>query len=548
MQVDFDFVIVGSGFGGSVCALRLVEKGYRVAVMEQGRRWTRADVPSSNWRLKHWLWAPRFGLRGFFSMRFFRHLVVLHGNAVGGGSITYANTLLEPPETVWSQGSWANLSDWRMTLAPHYKTARRMLGVTRNPLLAAADLRLKAMAEAAGVGHTFYPTDVGVYFGNKDDPPGATHPDPYFGGQGPERSACIGCGGCMVGCRYDSKNTLDKNYLYIAEKLGAQVFAETKVIDVRPMGYSVDGSTGYKIATVSMAKGEHGLRRAFTCRGVMFAASSLGTQELLFELREKGALPRISAALGRGVRTNAESLIGIRFPGSATDLSKGLAIGSGIHLDSNTHIEVTRYPSGSDAFSLLTAMLTRGRPGWTRPFASLAALLKLLISQPRSAWGILCPRGFARETMIFLCMQTIDGVLTMKWRRSPCWPFRRRLTTHGAKVPTFISAANAFAARAAESMGGVAMTSLTEILFNIPMTAHCIGGAVMARTADEGVCDAQSRVFGYRNLYICDGSIIGANLGVNPSLTITALAEHAMSHIPPALEQRWDSAAEEQNP
>ena len=545
MHLDFDFVVVGSGFGGSVSALRLVEKGYRVAVIEQGRRWRTEDLPKSNWDLKRWLWAPKIGLRGFYAMRFFRHLVVLHGNAVGGGSIVYGNTLLEPPQRIWSEGKWAGLLDWTTVLTPHYQTARRMLGVSRNPLLGEADLRLKAMADAAGVGDSFYATEVGVYFGNKGDAPGTTHSDPYFGGHGPERTTCVGCGGCMVGCRYGAKNTLDKNYLYLAEQQGARVLAETMVVDIEPLGDSSDGASGYRISTTSMADGSHGERRQFTCSGVVLAASSLGTQELLFKVREKGSLPRISAALGQDVRTNAESLIGIRFPGSEVDLSKGLAIGSGIYLNRQTNIQVTRYPAGSDALSLMSTLLTSGNSGWRR---LLAALFKLMMSRPSTAWRILSPKHFARESMILLCMQPIDSSLAMKWKRYPCWPFARCLTTDRSNVPSSIKAANDFTLRAAKSMGGVAISSLAAVLFEIPMTAHCIGGAVMARSAAEGVCDAFCRVFGYRNLYICDGSIISSNLGVNPSLTITALAEHAMSHIPLATTQRWDLTGAEQLP
>ncbi|MGA8940092.1 MAG: GMC family oxidoreductase [Acidobacteriaceae bacterium] len=541
--MDFDFVIIGSGFGGSVAALRLAEKGYRVAVMEQGRRWAPESLPKTNWELSRWLWAPALGLRGFFGMRFFRHMVVLHGNAVGGGSITYANTLLTPPETVWSQGSWAGLMDWERVLPQHYATARRMLGVTRNPLLSDADLRLKEMATAAGVGHTFYRTDVGVFFGEEGDLPGTAHPDPYFGGEGPERSTCIGCGGCMVGCRFGAKNTLDLNYLYLAERRGVQIFAETKVVDVRPHAEDDDGRSGYRVETVSLGEASRRVRRSFLCRGVVFAASSLGTQELLFRLKEAGALPQISDALGRGVRTNAESLIGIRFPGSTVDLSKGIAIGSGMYLDRHTHIEATRYPDGSDAMGLLTTLLARGRPGWTRWFGCIAALLKMMLSRPRTALRVLSPRGFARESMILLCMRTLEGTLTMRLKRRPWWPFSKQLVTVGDGIPACIPEANDFAARAAASMGGVAVTSLTEILFNIPMTAHCIGGAVMGRGPADGVCDGVGRVFGYRNLYICDGSVIAANLGVNPALTITALAEHAMSQVPAASEQTWGAIA-----
>jgi cholesterol oxidase len=545
-QHDVDFVVIGSGFGGSVSALRLAEKGYRVAVLEQGRRWTPDNLPKSTWNLSRWLWRPTLGLHGFFSMQFFRHVVVLHGNAVGGGSITYANTLLVPPDKVWREGSWAGLADWERVMPEHFATARRMLGVTTNRRMAAADFRLREMAGIIGVEASFYPTEVGVFFGKEGDVPGTIYPDPFFDGEGPPRHSCIGCGGCMVGCRHHAKNTLDKNYLYLAERKGAQLFAETQVVDVRPLMQQEEGAAGYEVETVSLAKGSRGGKRCITCRGVVFAASSLGTQELLLRLKEKRSLPRISDALGLHVRTNAESLIGVRFPGSAEDLSRGVAIGSGIYIDEHTHIEATRYPAGSDTMGLLTTVMTLGRPGWTRPFTWLATLARMLLTRPWTTVRVLFPRGWARETMIFLCMQTLDGHLTMRLKRRWFWPFSKRLATDGQKIPTFIPAANDFALKAAKATGGVAMTSMTEILLNIPMTAHCMGGAAMGHDRSDGVCDGRNRVFGYRNMYVCDGSVLGANLGVNPSLTITALAEHAMSHVPPAAEQRWDAIGEEQ--
>jgi cholesterol oxidase len=521
---DVDYIVIGSGFGGSVSALRLAEKGYRVAVIEQGRRWTPATLPTTNWRLSRWLWAPSLGMHGFFGMRFFRHVVVLHGNAVGGGSITYAQTLLEPPSSVWREGTWAGLEDWERIMPAHYATARRMLGVTTNQRLAAADFRLRDMAQSVGVGDSFYATDVGVFFGEEDGAPGKTYADPYFGGEGPDRHACIGCGGCMVGCRHGAKNTLDLNYLYLAEKRGATVVEQTRVVDVRPIGGASDGSGGYVVTT---RKG--GVSARLRCKGVVFAASSLGTQDLLFRLRESGALASISSALGHGVRTNAESLIGIRFPGSREDLSRGVAIGSGIYIDALTHIEATRYPAGSDVMGLLTTVMAKGRH---RRTSWLFTVLLMLLTRPLALFRLVRTKDWARESMILLCMQTLDGQLTMRLGRRWFWPFRRRLVTEGPRIPTFIPAANAFAMKAAEAAGGVPMTSLSEIFLDIPMTAHCLGGAVMGRDASTGVCDSRGRVHGYRNLYVCDGSMLSANLGVNPSLTITAIAEHVMSHVP----------------
>jgi len=521
---NFDFVVIGSGFGGSVSALRLAEKGYSVAVLEMGKRWSATTLPESTWNLKSWLWVPFLGWRGFFSMRFFRHVVVLHGNAVGGGSITYANTLLEPPEKIWSQGSWAGLNPWSETMPRHFVTAKKMLGVTTNKILGPADVRLQKMAEAQGVGKTFYPTEVGVFFGDAEKEPGDFYPDPYFNGEGPERNSCIGCGGCMVGCRYNAKNTLDLNYLYLAEKKGAQIFAETKVTDVKPIAGIDDGGAGYEIITKN--------RLQFKTRGVIFAASSLGTQDLLLRLKYKNSLPKISNALGTQVRTNAESLIGIRYPGSTEDLSKGVAIGSGIYIDEHTHIEATRYPKGSSTMSLITTVMTLGRPGPSRIVTWFVTLLKMLVTQPLKTLRALLPWRWAEEVMIFLCMQTVEGTLSMRLKRPWYWPFMLKLTTHGRRIPTFIPAANDFAVKAAQATGGVAATSLSEIFLNIPMTAHCLGGAPMSDSADTGVVDGQNRVYGYKNMFICDGSVISANLGVNPSLTITALTEHAMSFIP----------------
>jgi cholesterol oxidase len=513
---DYDYIVIGSGFGGSVAACRLAEKGYSVAVVEMGKRWKPEDFPKTTWSLRRWLWRPRLGLYGFYNMRPFRHVMILCGNAVGGGSITYANTLLSPPDSVWREGSWRGLADWEREMPAHFATARKMLGVTKNQILGDADTVLEQMAVAQGIGDSFYKTDVAVYFG---DGPGKKHPDPFFGGDGPERTGCVGCGGCMVGCRFGAKNTLDLNYLYFAEKRGAQVLAETRVTELVPV------EAGFEVTIESSTARVFKDRKTLRAKHVVVAASALGSMDLL--MRNRHNLPKLSAKLGDDVRTNAESLIGVRFPGNRFDMSKGIAIGSGIYLDRFTHIEATRYSAGSDVLGLLATLLVDGR-GFARILKWIGAAFRHPIKFARAAW----PFGFARQTLILLVMQTIDATLKFRLERRWWWPFGTNLASEGTRIPTNIPQANAFATKAAEQLGGIPITSNVEILFDLPMTAHCIGGCVMGTDPEHGVIDAQHRVFGYPNLYVIDGSAVGANLGVNPSLTITALAERAMSFVP----------------
>lgn len=541
---DFDFIVIGSGFGGSVSTFRLAEKGYRVAVMEMGRRWTPENLPKTNWLIHRWFWRPQLALRGFFNMRFFRHVTILHGCAVGGGSITYATTLLRPPDKVWDMGSWAGLADWKTEMPRHYETASQMLGVVQNRILGPADKLLKKVANYVGVGQTFYRTNVAIFEPPEGEPGGKTFSDPYFGGEGPDRTTCTACGGCMMGCRHGAKNTLDLNYLYLAEKRGAQIFPETRVVDVKPMCGTRDGSDGYEVRTVCSTSWLGRNQKRFTTRGVVFAASSLGTTELLFRLKEKRSLPFISDQLGRRIRTNSESLIGVRIPGSKDDLSKGVAIGSGVYIDEHTHIEAVRYPSGSDAMSFLATILTAGRPGPLRVLLWLKNLLVSSIRHPIKTFRIFQPFGWARECVILLCMQAIDAHIDMQWKRPWFWPFRKFLVSSGEKVPTFIPRANEFAQKFAAVTGGTAMSMLPEILFDVPGTAHCLGGCVIAESPDHGVVDSRHRMFGYKNMYVCDGSVVSANLGVNPSLTISALSERAMSYIQPASETEWNDSAE----
>jgi cholesterol oxidase len=464
-------------------------------------------------------------------LKFFRHVWILHGNAVGGGSITYAQTLLVPPDSVWQDGNWAALDDWTTVMPQHYQTAKQMLGVTRNKRPGPNDEKLRLMASAAGVEDSFYYTDVGVFFGEEGDPYGTEYPDPYFGGEGPARNSCNACGGCMVGCRYNAKNTLDKNYLYLAEKRGVKVLAETRVVDVKPLG-AADGADGYAVSIEPALKRFNKKRRRITAKNVIFAASSLGTQELLFDLKTRGSLPHISDDLGNRVRTNSESLLGVRFPGSSEDLSTGIAIGSGIYIDQHTHIEAVRYPDGSSALSSLFTVLTEGAPAGIRILYWLKALVVLLLKAPLRGLRSLIPYRFANETVIFLVMQTIDGHINFRWKRPWYWPFRRSLVSEGDPIPAYIPEANAFTEKAAKATGGIGLSSLSEIAVNVPMTAHCMGGCAMSNSPDSGVIDGENRVHNYKNLRVIDGSMLSANLGVNPSLTITALAERAMSFIP----------------
>jgi cholesterol oxidase len=378
-------------------------------------------------------------------------------------------------------------------------------------------------------------------FQSADGQPGQVFLDPFFAGEGPPRTTCIACGGCIMGCRYGAKNTLDLNYLYLAEKHGALVFPETKVVDVKPLNGARDGSSGYQVSTVKSTAWLRRHPRRFTCRGVVFAASSLGTMELLFHLKETGSLPAISDQLGKHVRTNSESLIGARVPGSCQDFSQGIAIGSGIYIDEHTHIEAVRYPGGSDTMSLLTTLLTDGHPGSRRIALWLRNVFGSLLCHPLKTLRLLRPWGWAREAVILLCMQAVDGHIEMCWQRPWFWPFRKFLVSRGDKVPTYIPQANEFAKKFAQIAGGTAMSTLPEILFDVPGTAHCIGGCVIADSPGHGVVDSQQRVFGYKNMHICDGSVVAANLGVNPSLTITALAERAMSFIPTAADAGSDS-------
>lgn len=526
-MVTYDYVIVGSGFGGSVSALRLSEKGYSVAVLEMGKRWKAEDFAKTTWDVRRFLWKPALGLHGILQLTLLRDVFFLHGAGVGGGSLVYANTLLRPPPEAFADPQWVGL-DWSNALTPHYDTARRMLGAVPSEVLVETDQLLKEVAEDMGRGDTFHRATVGVYFGK----PGQRDADPFFGGEGPDRTGCVRCGACMVGCRYEAKNTLDKNYLYLAEKRGAVVVPETRVTDVRPLSGPQPDGARYEI-TAQRSTGFFHPRVVFRARGVVLSAGSFGTVDLLLKCKERGSLPRLSPHVGSFVRTNSEALLAVRSRRKDVDYSKGIAISSGAFVDASTHIEIVRYPAGSDSMSLLATVLTDSGDGWRR----LSWLKNLFFRKPAEIWRNFFPKGWAKQTAILLVMQPVDNSLRYVRRRRWYWPFGKSTDTElagaGMKpAPVYIPIANEVAKRFAEKADGIAQSGVVEVLLNRASTAHILGGCPIGMSPDTGAVDPYGRLYGYENFLVVDGSIIPANLGVNPSLTITAMAEHAMAEIP----------------
>ncbi len=520
LRHEYDFIVIGSGFGGSVAALRLTEKGYRVLVLEKGRRLGAKDFPRTNWDLRRWLWWPALRFFGPFRIDFLRHVTILRGIGVGGGSLVYANVLAIPKRPFFQAPTWAHLADWEAELRPFYRRALRMLGAVPNPRLELGDRVLRQMAREMGKEEGFEPTVVGVYFGR----PGETVPDPYFGGRGPDRTGCTFCGGCMLGCRYNAKNTLDKNYLYLAEAAGARIQAESEAVDVIPL--DPKGRNGYRVVwRPSTARPGRRKLGSATCRGVVFAGGVMGTVPLLLKLK-RTSLPNLSDRVGWGVRTNSESLVGVTVPDRRTEFSTGIAIGSILHTDPYSHLEPVRYSPGAGFWRLFMAPMIHGPTPWAR----LRGVLADLIRHPLANLRVFLVDDWSRRTQILLYMRALEGTLRLVLRG-------RRVSTalEGSEPPTaFIPEAKALAERFARRVGGKPMVMFTETLFGIPTTAHILGGAVMGRTPEEGVIDAEHRVFGYENLFVCDGSAVSANPGVNPSLTILALAERAMDRVPGA--------------
>jgi len=517
---DHDFVVIGSGFGGSVSALRLTEKGYRVAVLEQGKRWGAQDFAKTNWNVWKYLWMPRLGFHGIQQITLLRDVLVFHGAGVGGGSLVYANTLLSPPDTVFRDPRWPSDDDWERKLAPHYQAARFMLGVTEaQKTFVADDLLREVVQEDSGRGDTFTKHTVGVYFGESN----VTVPDPFFGGEGPARTGCTYCGECMTGCKVGAKNTVDRNYLWLAEKRGCQVHPETKVTDIRP----IPGG-GYEVHTARSTSRFAKHPRVFRARNVVVSASTLGTVKLLLECKARGSLPALSDQLGNYVRTNSEVLLGATARDDSVDYSHGIAITSGVYPEPDTHVEIVRYGKGQDFMALMVTFLTGGGAPWPRWLRWLGNMVRHPVGFARAHW----PFGWAKRTAILLVMQPLSNYMRigLGWR-----PWGRTLVSHvpaKERPPTYMPLANRLAARMAVKMNGTPGSLLLEVLGNTSSTAHILGGATMGRTPEEGVCDAQGRVFGYPNLYVADGSLVPANLGVNPSLTITALSEYVMSNIP----------------
>ncbi len=523
--MDFDVLVVGSGFGGSVAALRLIEKGYRVGVLEAGARFADEDFAATSFDTRRFLFRPEVGCYGIQRIDVLKDCLILSGAGVGGGSLVYANTLYDPLPAFYDDPSWRDITDWRGELAPYYDQAKRMLGVTVNPLTTPADEVMRQVAEQMGVGETFTPTPVGVFFGGPGQRPSDPVPDPYFGGEGPDRNPCRSCGECMTGCRHNAKNTLVKNYLHLAEKNGARVLPLTTVTRIAPR----DGG-GYDVH-VRHTKAKLRRReatRVLTADQVVLAASALGTQRLLHRMKAEGHLPHVSDRLGELSRTNSESILGSIAPDASVDYTQGVAITSSFHPDEHTHIEPVRYGKGSNVMSLLQTVLTDeepDRPRWR-------TWLRELWREKGRVFDLYDLRHWSERTVIALVMQSRDNSITTYLRRNRLgrWVLTSR-QGHGEPNPAWIPAGNEAARRMAEVMGGTAGGTIGEP-FNRPMTAHFIGGCAIGATVESGVVDPYQRVFGHPGLHVADGSAISANLGVNPSLTITAQAERAMAYWP----------------
>ncbi|WP_288047835.1 GMC family oxidoreductase [Nocardia sp.] len=510
---DYDVVVIGSGFGGSVSALRLTEKGYRVGVLEAGRRWDPEDLPRTNWNVRKSIWAPRLGLTGTQRISVLGKCAVFSGAGVGGGSLIYGNTLYEPLPNFYTDRQWAHITDWRDELAPYYDQAQRMLGVTTNPRMTPADRVIREIADDLGVGDTFHPTRVGVYF-NEDDP-GAEVDDPYFGGVGPRRRGCVHCAQCFTGCPHNAKNTTPKNYLYLAEQAGAEVHQLTTATEVRPLP-----GGGYAVRTERSDRWIRKQRATFTAEQVVFAGAALGTQKLLHAMRDKRVLPRLSPRLGELTRSNSEAILNV-VSRSRADFAEGIAITSSIHPEADTHVEVCHYGKGQNALFPMSVPIVDG--GAFRFLRFLLAMVLHPVVFARS----LDARRASEKSVILLVMQSLDNSLTSYRKRG----LLKTRAGGGEPNPSWIPLAHDIGRRFGAKVDGDTHGLVMDV-FNIPATAHYIGGCVIGDSPDTGVVDPYQRIFGHPGLHIADGSAVTANLGVNPSLTITAQAERAMAFWP----------------
>jgi cholesterol oxidase len=515
LKETYDYIVIGSGFGGSVSALRLAEKGYSVLVIEKGKKFESADFAKTNWDLRKWLWIPALKCFGIQKLNFLRHISALSGVGVGGGSLVYANTLPKPKSPFFSQGSWAGLANWEAELSPFYDTAWKMLGASVNPVLAESDRAMQKLAEQIGKSDHFSPTTAAVYFGEPD----VTVKDPYFGGKGPERTGCIHCGACMTGCRHNAKNTLDKNYLYLAQQLGVSILAEHEVTSVNPLGKN--GQNGYEIV-FRKSTSYFSASKTIRTQNVVFAGGVMGTVPLLLKLK-KTTLPGISPRVGDMIRTNNEALIYTTTTDSTLELHKGIAIGSILEMDENSHLEPCRYGEGSGFWRITMLPMVSEK----NPFLRMLKLIVLPFTAPLTWLKVFFVRDFGRSSTVLLFMQHIDSTLRL---RKGFFGIVTRIEEGIAPTP-FIPEAHKVAHMFAAIIKAKPQIMVNEVLAGIPSTAHILGGAVMGRNPDEGVIDSNNRVFGYENMYVFDGSMISANPGVNPSLTITAISERGMSMI-----------------
>lgn len=527
-HLDYDWIVVGSGFGGSVSALRLAEKGHRVAVLEAGYRFAAQDYAASAAELRRYYFAPRLGLRGIVRTTLFKDVLIATGAGVGGGSLVYGNALYRAQPGFLRHPQWAHLADWERELDPHYRTAEQMLGVTPYDADTPAGDLLRAYAHANGLADKHTRSNVAVFLGE----PGKTVPDPYFAGDGPDRTGCTRCGSCLIGCRYDAKNTLDKNYLWFAEQRGAVVRPERTVTDIRPLGDDPTGGAGYAVTTVRTGRWFRRETQTVTARGVVLAAGAIGTVRLLLRCKGNGALPRLSDRVGELVRTNSETVLVVRTPDETRDFTHGVAVMSDYAPDADTHIQPATYGRNSDVMSLMTTpAVTRGGRA-TRPLHFLLGTLRDPVRFARANRI----RGSAAQSIVLTTMQAHENAMALRVRfRLPGG--RPVLTTEqdpANPIPTYVEAGYRAANWIAERTGGVVKAAVPEAIFSIPSTVHILGGAPIGADPETGVIDARHRVFGYRNLLVADGAALPANVGVNPSLTIAALAERAMSFVDPA--------------